>query len=883
MSEHELKYSATSAARAMGLTNEEAKERLNRFGPNSIVDSSSFSVWKILLHQFHNPMSYLLLGAAGLSFYFHEWLDGSAISAVILINAAIGFGMEVQAERSMQALKRLVVLPARVVRDGRVMEIPSHEVVPGDILSLEAGDMVAADATIQSSAMLQADESALTGESLPVEKSVDPVPEGTPLAERTNMIFKGTHITNGNGTAVVEATGMKTELGRIAGLVQRAKQAATPLEKKLQVFSRKLIWITLGLLVIILVVGLINGADLFELIETAIALAVAAIPEGLPIVATLALAQGMLKMARKNVIVKKLAAVETLGGTDVICTDKTGTLTQNKIEVSVVSCGNGTLEVEQIRKGKDIQFRRGAELIETPEFERLLQIATLCNTAEYIWDENGEHMVGDPLETGLLQFVHHTGIDLEGTRNGHPKEAEIPFSSELKMMVTEHRSGTEYWAAAKGALDELLAKCTHYMTGDELHTLQEEDRRSWVKRGESLASKGLRVLGFAWKHTDHTELTSEELIFSGMIGFLDPPAQGVKEALNDCREAGIEVKMITGDHPATALNIGDQLGLVHDTDRLVMVGKDMAAKEELTENDRERWLGTQVFARVDPAHKLDLIAVLQDDGHVVAMTGDGVNDAPALKKSDIGIAMGIRGTQVAQEASDMVLKDDSFASIVHAIRQGRIIFENIRKFVVFLLSCNLSELFVVATASLMNLHFQLLPLQILFINLITDVLPALALGVSEGSDKVMQDAPRSPDEPIISSSKWRSIWIFSLVISMCTMGAVTISHYVLHPLEDWNPELCNNILFVALISGQLFHVFNMNDSGNWLNNEVTRNKHIWRSIITCVFLVIVVFNIPVVAEALHLGTMGAWDMTVAIGAGFAAWIINLALKKLALT
>jgi P-type Ca2+ transporter type 2C len=838
-----------------GLNSPEAAKRIEKYGSNAIQSDKGKHPLKIFLLQFNNLMVYLLLFAAGMSFWFQEYLDATAILLVILINATIGFWMELQAERSMNALKKMASVPSKVFRDGKLSEIASEELVPGDILFVEAGDMITADARIISATQLSVNEASLTGEAMPVEKTASELSEDVPLADRTNMLHKGTFATSGNVTALVVETGMQTELGKIAHLVQGAKQSATPLEKKLRVFSRKLIYITVALVVLIFSVGMFTHGDYVELLETAIALAVAAIPEGLPIVATLALAQGMMKMAKHNVIVKKLSAVETLGGTTVICTDKTGTLTQNKIEVTEVI----TAEINA-EKSKRIMQR----------------IAVLCNTASIQISENDIKEIGDPLETGLLKYAHKNGENIERLRHQFPKLGEVPFSSETKMMATLHNSNSGFMVYTKGAAEEILKQCSHILIGSGIQSLDEGERIHWKEKSEQLAASGLRVIGGAYKETSsqHASLTND-LVFAGLYGMMDPPADDVLAAINECKEAGIRVVMITGDHPATANYIANQLGISENN--APIVGKEMIAASQLSENEKQHWLNTSVFARVTPTHKLDLVSVLQEKGNIVGMTGDGVNDAPALKKADIGIAMGKRGTQVAQEVSDMVLKDDRFSSIVHAIKQGRVIFSNIQEFVIYLLSCNMSELFVVSLAALSNLHFQLIPLQILFINLITDVLPALALGVSEGSPFVMKHKPRNPAEPLLKARQWYAVWIYAAVISVCTLGAVFFSHFVLHTGERFDPKLCNNILFFTLIVCQLFHVFNMASVKTpFTQSEVFRNEYVWYALSLSGLIVVSVFFIPPAREALNVQPLKAEDwLTVIVSAFFSLLVIQI--------
>jgi len=854
--------------REKGLSAEKAKEMLEQFGPNAIEEAKSLSPLQILANQFKSPIVYLLFFAVAMSFWFKEWLDGIAILLVILINTAIGFYMEFKAQRSVLALKKLSSIPAKVLRDGKLTEINSEDIVPGDILFTEAGDMIPADGRIYKATQLLIDESALTGESVPVEKKVADLPESAVLGDRTNMAFKATHVSKGNGYILVCATGMKTELGKIANLVHSAKQAATPLEKKLDEFSKKLIKITIGLVVLIFIAGLINGIPIIEMLQTAIALAVAAIPEGLPIVATMTLAQGMLKMSRYNVIVKKLSAVETLGGTSVICTDKTGTLTQNKMEVFFVDTVAGTWKKEVAFTGKK------------ESFELITQAAVLCNTADIQTAEKETKEIGDPLEVALLKFAMNKGYDITTIRAAFVKKDEEPFSSETKIMSTLHEHEGKFYVFAKGAPEELLLKCTQIFEENEV-IMEAPKREEWLSRAEKSSASGHRMIGMAYRKMDSAPSSLiDELVFLGLVGMIDPPRPEVQAAINDCKTAGIKVVMITGDHPATAHFIGTHLGISKE-DEVPVIGKDMKEFEDLGEDEKQHWINTSVFARVTPKHKLDLVKVFQEKDYVVGMTGDGVNDAPAIKKSDIGIAMGLRGTQVAQEVSDMVLKDDSFSSIVIAIKQGRIIFENIKKFVTFLLSCNLSELAVIAVVAIMNLHFQLLPLQILFINLITDLLPALALGVIKGGTDIMKLPPRKSSEPIIDKSRWKLIFFYSLVIASVSSIAVFFNHYTFHNGEKLDEAMCNNILFFTLIFCQLFHVFNMGN-GPFFNNEVIKNKFVWYAITGSIIILIGVIQIPFVRQALNIVPMTFTEWVIILSAAFSSVIIIQVVKSLKL-
>ena len=829
-----------------GLSQEDASNRLVQFGKNQIEQSKTIPWWKLLLNQFKSPLVALLLLATGLSFFFKEWLDGIAIIVVLLVNAVIGFLMEFQAGRSMEALKKLSAISARVLRDAKIAEINVVEIVPGDIMFLETGDIVSADVRIIKHAQLQADESSLTGESAPVNKINSHLPSETLLADRKNMLFKGTFITKGNAWAIVVGTGMNTELGKIASLVQKAQQSATPLEEKLEQFSKQLIKITVGLVVVIFFAGWMGGREVIAMLQTSIALAVAAIPEGLPIVATIGLANGMMKMAKNNVIVRKLSAVETLGGTNVICTDKTGTLTENRMTV-VDLLENNTVHA------------------------RILEACILCNTADI--DDKGKE-IGDPLETALLNYVQSISV-IAKLRKQFPKLREEPFSSETKRMATAHKSENGIIVFAKGASEEIIRLSNLIVENGEAITLNDEGKKDLSKQANQLASRGYKVIAFAFR--EHEQMPDDlfsGLIFLGFVSLIDPPRENITTAIEECKSAGIEVIMVTGDHASTANEIAKQIGIQSTTNNLVIEGNKMKPFEQLTNSDKTEWMNSRVFARVSPSQKLDLVKVFQESKRVVGMTGDGVNDAPALKKADIGIAMGLRGTQVAQEVADMVLKDDSFASIVAAIREGRIIFENIRKFVIFLLSCNLSELLIIATASILNLHFQLFPLQILFINIITDVLPALALGVTEGDPMIMKKVPREINEPIIDAQRWKAIFFYSLIITISCIMAVLVGHEVLNHSDIAVHTECNNILFITLIVTQLLHSFNMNSTGStFFQSEVFRNKFLWYALIVSFGIMVVLYLIPTVREVLSVSVLSLKDLVIIGGSSLLSLLV----------
>lgn len=867
-----------------GLSTQEVEKRLQKHGMNVIEQKRKMNPLLIFLNQLKGPFVILLLIAAVLSFWFEEWLDGIAILVVVLINTVIGFFMEYRAGRSMESLKRLTRLNARILRNGSLTEIGSEGIVPGDILIAEAGDIILADARIFEATQLETDESTLTGESLSAAKKNEITDANAPLAERVNMLYKGTFVTKGNVRAVVVATGMQTELGQIAEMVQSAEQTNTPLEKKITQFSRRILFLTTFLIAILFITGLIKGNDLVSLMRTSIALAVAAIPEGLPIVTTLALAQGMLRMSRQNVIVKKLADVETLGGTNIICTDKTGTLTENKIEVSNVLVHNGHVKLRQNLEQRTIEVAEGdAGIRNSPAYELVLRIATLCNTAVFEFENNTVRESGDPLETGLLKLVYCEGVDAEKIRKAFPKIGEEPFTSETRTMATQHKNNDLFFTAVKGASEELVKRCQLIFDGQRTVEFTNEQKGSWTTRANELAGEGMKVIGVAFKESNSQDnQLLDNLCFVGLLGLLDPPRADVFRALEECKSAGIKVVMMTGDHPATAQNIALQLRLIARKDEEAIHGGKMQDYAQIDAREKVRWLNAHVFARVSPKQKLDLVTLYQQEGHVVGMTGDGVNDAPALKKADIGIAMGQRGTQVAQDAADVVLKDDSFSAIVLAIKSGRIIFENIRKFIMYLLSCNLSELFIILMTSFLDLHYALIPLQILYINLITDVLPALALGVTRGSKDIMKRPPRNPNEPIIDRSRWVSIIVYALIIASCSIGAVLFAHYFIHQGEKWNVQLCNNTLFITLILSQLWNVLNMtNDTKtSFFRTDVFNNKYVWFAIIGCVTITFSLYFIAPVASVLALYVPSGSDLLVMFGFSLLSMMIIRTLKRM---
>lgn len=833
-----------------GLTEAEANRRRKKYGSNRLRQAKSKSAWLTLVDQFKSLIVALLAVGAVFSFIFGEWVDGMAIVVVISINAAIGFFTELRAVRSMEALREMGSVSAKVRRDGQVREVGAEELVPGDIVLLEGGDVITADLRLIEASKLQANESALTGESVPVNKQVDLLEDDIPVAERSNMLFKGTAATRGAGEGVVVATGMDTELGHISSLVEEAGEDRTPLEARIDQLGHKLVRLTLGVIVVVAVAGVLGGKEILLMIETGVALAVAAVPEGLPIVATIALARGMMRMAGRNALINRLAAVETLGGTNVICTDKTGTLTENQMTVTRLLLDSGEIEVGGEGLERDGEFIKDDESLKLSDdglLRQVLEVGVLCNNASL--SEEGQAL-GDPVEVALLVAGAKRDIHRDDLLERAPEEREVAFDPHLKMMATFHQEDGRYRVAVKGAPEAVLKVCTQILTNDGEREMNQEVHEAWLKRNRQLAEEGLRVLATAEKGAETVQAEPyENLTFLGLLGMIDPPREEVRPAIAACREAGIKVTMITGDQPITAHNVGLAVGLAQEDEDSVIHGQDLKSVDELTEEEQKQILEASILARVSPEQKLDLIALHQGNGSIVAMTGDGVNDAPALKKADIGIAMGQRGTQVAREAADMVLKDDAFSTIVVAVEQGRVIFDNIRKFVLYLISCNVSEIAVVFLASLINMPLPIRPLQILFLNLVTDVFPALALGVGERDPAVMKRPPRDPDEPILTGQHWQAIGGYGTIITISVLGALGFASSWL----NMDQKQAITVSFLTLAFAQLWHVFNMRDrDSNILRNEVTGNRYVWGALALCSALLLAAVYIPVLADVLKV-------------------------------
>ena len=786
-----------------GLVDEEAGGRQRREGFNELPEAPPASPLKLFLSQFTSVIIWVLIGAAVLSGLLHDWLDAAAIMAIVFLNGGLGFIQEFRAERSLAALRKMSVTMARVVRGGVLQSIPARELVPGDLLLLEAGDRISADARLIYTAGFQTQEASLTGESTPVEKDAHVVlPANVPLADRTNMAFMGTIAASGKSRALVVTTGLSTELGRIAGLIQQATVAETvktPLQRRLEQFGYTLLWLALAVVAVVFGLGYWRGEPLLEMFLTSVSLAVAAVPEGLPAVVTITLALGVTRMVKRHALIRKLPAVETLGSATVICTDKTGTLTKNEMTVTKVCVGDEAFEVTD--EGSPLPSRASG-------IEQLLTAAVLCNGAT-LHEENGvRHVIGDPTEGALLVLAAKFGMTKQALEQTAPFEDEIPFDGERKMMTIIRRTPAGSMAYVKGAPDVLLARCTRRLRPDgHVEALNDRHREEILATNGSLARQALRVLAVAHRPLDAPHEGSpaatleQDLVFLGLVAMKDPLRPEALEAVRLCKEAGITTVMITGDHKDTAVAIAQELGLF-DGDGLALSANEI---DNLSDDQLAKMVeSVSVYARVTAEHKLRIVQAWKRRGAIVAMTGDGVNDAPAIKAADIGVAMGITGTDVAKEAADMVVTDDNFASIAAAVEEGRAVFDNIRKTVHFLLSCNFSEVLVMLFSTLLGLPLPLLPIQILWMNLVTDGIPALALAVDPKAPDLMKRRPRRPDARLLDGKRLVAVGVEGLMLSVIALGAFVYSLYGWHQTV----EQARTVSFTVMVVAQLVHAFN---------------------------------------------------------------------------
>ncbi|MHB1161359.1 MAG: cation-translocating P-type ATPase [Chloroflexota bacterium] len=860
---------------ASGLSADEADRRLAEFGPNAIREAHGKSWVSILAEQFTSLMVVILIVAAVISFLVGDVKDTAVILAIVVLNAGLGFFQEYRAEKAIAALKKLAVPRVKVRRDGRVQEQSADSLVPGDIVFLEMGSRVPADGRVLEVANLRIEEAPLTGESVPVDKGVGLLAADTPLADQRNMVFMGTTVTYGRATAVVTGTGMGTQLGRIARMIQSVESEPTPLQRRLDSLGRTLAAAALAIVAIVFVAGLLRGISLELMLLTAISLAVAAVPEGLPAVITIALALGAQRMVRRHALIRKLPAVETLGSVTAICSDKTGTLTQNQMTVTVLESGSRALEVTGTgceptgsfvernpipqhqsapRNGTGAsQHGAGSAAVVDPCADRqmleLLRAGSLCNDAHLEQDPEGQwRIVGDPTEAALVVVARKAGLDSADLAAAYRRVDEIPFTSERKRMTTLHRAPDgELVAYSKGAVDSLLQVCAWQRVGDELVPLTAERRAAVERRNDALADRGLRVLGVAYlplgtpRRTPTEDEIEREMVFLGMVGMIDPPRPEVAVAVEKCRAAGIRPVMITGDHPLTARAIGSELGMVGPGDRMV-TGAELEAMggaglAEIVDQ-------VAVYARVSPEHKLKIVDALQQKHQVVAMTGDGVNDAPALKKADIGVAMGITGTDVSKEAADMVLLDDNFATIVSAVEEGRVLYDNIRKFIRYLLTTNVGEIITMFVAILVGMPLPVVPIQILWINLVTDGLPAIALGFEKGEPGVMKRKPRDSRESVFAGDLGGHVLRMGTVIGLGTLAVMAWALWQGRPEEE-----ARTMAFTTLALFQLWHVMALRSETQLLPQVglFSNPLLLWAVVVTFVLQLAVVYLPPLQA------------------------------------
>lgn len=808
-----------------GLTTQQVEMLQEIHGKNVLQDIKPDPWWKIFLRQFNTSMIYLLSFAAAISFFMGEDLDGLAIIIVILINGLIGFLTEFRAEKALEALRSMTSPQSRVIREGEIRLVKSEDLVPGDLILLEPGDIIPADARLSRLHNLMINESPLTGESMPVEKKQGVLKEDTLLPDRNNCIFAGTSVVKGTARAIVFSIAMKTQFGKIGEMLQTIPDQVTPLEQRLARFSQFLIYVTMGIALAVIGLGIFQGRDLVTMVETGIALAVAAVPEGLPFVATMTLAVGVHRMARLNALVRNLSSVETLGSTTVICTDKTGTLTQNEMTIRAV----------ELPYGKDEGL--------------LLKIGVLCNDASISQDGD---FTGDPMEVALLRYARDKGFPVKDTRSRNARIQEEPFDSETKRMVTWHEGGV----ALKGAPERVIREASTILSDSGPQRFSEEEKKTWLEKVTEMASKGMRTLAFAWGED------LDSMAFAGIAGVDDPPRPEVGYSVQKCHDAGMHVVMITGDHLVTAEAIAEEIGIMSEEHNESLSGLQLEhmSEEDLAGEARK----VAVIARVAPEDKLKIVRGLQKAGEVVAMTGDGVNDAVALRQADVGVSMGIQGTEVSKEASDIILQDDRFSTIVDAIAEGRRIFDNIRKAVLFLLCCNLSEVLTVFLSILFRLPSILLPLQILWINLATDVIPALSLALDPAEPDLMDRPPKKRDEEVITSRNKFQILFYGVLMAMGVFGVYFWSLWA----HSEDISRATEMGFHTLVISQLLFVVNVRKGSIFRKpGQIWSNPWLLIGVLTSMILQVSITYIPVFQEVLDIVPLSIeeWGM-ILVGA-----------------
>ena len=839
-----------------GLTRDQARKKLAKHGLNEIKTKKGISPLKIFLNQFKSFIILILFAAIVISLIINERIDALVIAIILIANAIIGFIQEYKAEKAIEALKKLASLKAVVIRNGKEKEIDAKFLVPGDIILLETGEKVPADARIIETINLQTQEASLTGESMPVAK-IDKIVSAKTIAEKRNMIFSGTIITSGRGKAIVTGTGMKTEIGKIAHMIQTTKTELTPLQKKLEKLGHLMAIGAVVACALVFFVGFLAGKNVADMFMIAISLAVAVVPEGLPAVVTIALAIGVRKMVKRNALMRTLPSVETLGDVTIICTDKTGTLTRNEMTVKKIFVNNKIVDVTGSGYNIEGGFQLNKKQINPKEFKKLLLIGSLCNDAKL----NHEGHIGDPTEIALIISGAKANLNKDLLEDDFPRIGEIQFTSERKTMSTLHKVKSKHNLFTKGAPEILLQKCDTILVNNKITKLTEKQKKEILKINSKFASQALRVLGFAYKETN--KLDEIGLTFVGLQAMIDPPRKEVIDSIAKCKKAGIRVIMVTGDNKETAVAIAKQIGLT---------GRAVEGKDIHKINLKKEIQNISVFARVDPVHKLEIVKVLKSQKHVVAMTGDGVNDAPALKKADIGISMGIAGTDVAKEASDMILIDDNFASIVNAIEEGRGIYDNIKKFVEYLLSSNLGEILTVFIAIMIGFPLPLIPLQILWINLVTDGLPAIALGVDPKDPNIMKK--RKKEKRILNKDVQKRMFFMGIVMMVGTLLVFvsslnrfgwSIGESVL--TNSYGYLYATTMAFSTLVMFQMFNVLNCrSEKISLFKNKPLGNKLLWSAIAISIIMQLVVIYTPLGS---YFGTVplitSDWILIVLIG------------------
>ncbi|HOO11492.1 MAG TPA: calcium-translocating P-type ATPase, SERCA-type [Bacillota bacterium] len=839
-----------STSLSKGLDDKEAAERLERYGYNEIEQKKRKTIFQMYIDQFKDFMIIILIIAAVISGLLGELTDAVVILMIVILNAVLGVVQENKAEESLAALKRMAAPNAKVLRGSRHDIIPARMLVPGDIVILETGDLVPADIRITKALNLKIQEAALTGESVPVEKDESPLSrKNVPLGDRVNMGYSGSLVTYGRGEGIVVGTGMDTEVGKIAKMIQSVEEVETPLKKRLQILGKALGIAALAICAVIFIVGVAYGKEIFEMFLTSVSLAVAAIPEGLPAIATIVLAIGVQRMVKRNAIVRRLPSVETLGSATVICSDKTGTLTQNKMAVEKL-----------FYNSRVYRANMDTEPLDYSEHLRLLvTTGVLCNDSKLKETDEGVIALGDPTETALVDLGLKVGINKEQLEAGQPRVDEVPFDSKRKLMTTVHALESRYRVYTKGAVEELLKISDSILLDGKVVKLEQQHRDTILKTNEEMARDAMRVLGMAYKDIQDLSRGSGEqvyengLIFIGMTGMIDPPRPEAKEAVTLCKRAGIKPVMITGDHSVTAVAIARDLEILTEGEEAV-TGAEL---EDISDQDlEERVDRISVYARVSPEHKVRIVKAWQARGQIVAMTGDGVNDAPALKIADIGAAMGIVGTDVAKEASDMVLTDDNFATVVAAVEEGRTIFANILKAIQFLLSCNVGEILTLFVATMLNWYEPLLPIHILWVNLVTDSLPALALGVDPAEKNIMDRKPRNPEKNIFDKGM-----ITRIIYQGIMVGALTLAAFVYGSQRSL--ETGRTMAFTVLALSQLVHAFNVrSNKQSAFKAGLLSNRYLLGAVVLSSLLVFAVLEIPFLASVFKVTALKAaeWKM-----------------------